>query len=235
MESGSNGLNEALKPYNEQLLDAAYGTRKSPIVHGSVRTPAQVQEELRGEDKLPFGSNRLGELTDPEKRQSLMLTRSITWMLQNNNITSSQPAHNAPPYWSDPVEQSARVSIPAAVSPVYTQVLSYLVPKGRRFSLKGIGVNVDDPAYTYDGGLTWRLTIDNSPVNTYDNFSEQRGSIVFPRRMPDTIVEYNQKLIFSVRRNVAATGAQDVEMMFHGYIWRLINTFEGSKGARPYA
>lgn len=234
MESGSRGLKEALKPYNQQLADAVYGTRRSPVAVDATLTPDQIIANLRGENKLPF-KTRMGPLTSAENRQTLMLTRAITWMLQNNNITSSEPAHNQPPYWSDPVELSSRFSLAAAASPVFTNILEFQVPKGRRMSLKGIGVNVDDATYNYNGDILFRLSIDGRAVNTYEGYGEQRGSIVQPRRMPDVIIQFPQKLIFSIRRVVAAGSAQNVEMAFQGYIWRLINTYEGSKGARPYA
>lgn len=147
--------------------------------------------------------------------------------LKQAQITASQPAHIKPTVWSQPIDLSTRVTVPAAVGP-YVTAITYVAPPGRAARIASYGVQVLDPAYTYDGSILWRISIDGRPVG--DGLSDwgiQRGTIFQPR---ETFFVLNQEhmIEFQVRRAVAAPGPQDVDMALQGWSWLLRNTFEGT-------
>ncbi len=126
---------------------------------------------------------------------------------------------------------SGQVSLGAAVS-AYQTVVSFTCPPGRWARIEQYGVNVLDPAYTYDGSILWAF---RGPQGNYldqgmSNWGEQRGSMVFPRKTV-IILQEEQTLNFQVRRAVAAGGAQTVQMGFRGWTWRLRNNYEGTQAS----
>jgi hypothetical protein len=155
------------------------------------------------------------------------LVADIVHMVKKTNLTASPPAHLSPIVWSEPVDLSARVSVPAAVG-VYTSAITFTVPEGRYARLKYYGVNVIDPAYTYNGSLLWRFIVNGNPLG--DGMSDwgiQRGSVIQPRETY-IILKQEDVLGFQVRRAVAAGAAQDVDMSITGWTWRLRMNYEGT-------
>src|SRR5882757_382320 len=77
----------------------------------------------------------------------------IKWT-RNTNFTASEPAHAQPMLWSDPIDLSDTYTLPAAASPTYTPVISYVVPPGRYARISGYGFDVSG-GFTYDESILW--------------------------------------------------------------------------------
>jgi hypothetical protein len=163
----------------------------------------------------------------PEKSMAAALVQA----LRQYNFTVGLPAHIRPHIWSDSIDVSGSVTLGAAVSQ-YQQVVTFTCPPGRWARIEQYGVNVLDPAYTYDGSILWGF---RGPQGRYldqgmSDWGEQRGSMVFPRKTV-IILQEGQKLDFMVKRAAAAAGAQDVQMGFRGWTWRLRNNYEGTQAS----
>lgn len=155
-----------------------------------------------------------------------ILTRIMSW-LQTANITVSPPAHIRPIIWSQPVDLSARVSVPAAVGN-YVTAISFTAPPGRSVRISGYGVEVQDAAYTYDGSILWRLRKNGHPLDDgLSDWGEQRGSLQIPRKT-FIILNEDDTVEFQVRRAVVAGAPQNVDMALVGWTWLLRNNYEGT-------
>lgn len=156
------------------------------------------------------------------------LVAKIMNVIRRTNITVSPPAHIKPIVWSEPIDLSARVTLPAAVSP-YQTVVTYTAPPGRWARLDAYGVQVLDAAYTYNGSILWRIVKNGFEEigQGLSNWAEQRGSLVNMR--PIYIrVEEDQTIQFQVRRAVAAGAPQDIDMGLTGWQWPLRMNYEGT-------
>lgn len=189
-------------------------------------------DRTRGQyEGFPF-QNPPGLLDAKDKERLQYLAGLLTHVFRNSNLTAALPAHNEPTVWSEPIDLSATVSIPAAAAApgVWQDIITFSVPYGRKARIVSYGYDVDDPAYTYNGGIQFRLVRNNEPVYTQQSFIEQRGSVVRPRK---TVInldeEWNVK--FQARRAVAAAGAQDLVAALVGWIWTPRNDFEGTRGS----
>ena len=196
---------------------------------GGFRTIAQ------GEASIPSpGPNPL--LSDQDRARAALLLQQLSALLQNTNITTSQPAHNAPNLWSTPVDLSGQIVVPAIVG-VYRPVITFRAPPGRWVRITGYGVDVDG-AFTYNGSLLWQISKNGQPVQTLSDWGEHRGSVIRPR---DTFILLNGNngdsngggdiITFSVKRAVAAGGPNTVSMALLGYTWRPRNDYEGTKAS----
>lgn len=179
-------------------------------------------------DVSAFDQNkRERETITPESR----LTDSLMRMIRHVAITAAPPAHIRPTVWSDSVDLSATVTVPAAVN-AYVTAVSFKVPPARGARIEQYGVNVQDDTYTYDGSILWGWRKNGKQVLDLgmSNWGEQRGSMVFPRK---TVIVLNEGdfIEFMVRRAVAALAEQDVQMGFRGWIWRKRNNSEGTQSS----
>jgi hypothetical protein len=160
-------------------------------------------------------------------REDRLMAAIVNWV-RRANITVSPPAHIQPNIWSTPIDLSARVTVPAAVNPLYTTALTFKVPPGRWARINGYGVNVIDPLYTYDGSILWRFLLNGRPLpDGMSDWAQQRGSLTSPR---ETFIRLKEDdvLLFQYRRAVIAALPQDVDMAFIGWTWLLRNNFEGT-------
>jgi hypothetical protein len=184
------------------------------------RSPAEPQQAL---------------LSPQDHARAALLLQQFAALIQNTNITTSQPAHNEPNLWSTPVDLSGQIVVPAVVGP-YQTVIEYRAQPGRWVRINGYGVDVVDPAYTYNGSLQWRITKNGLYVETLGDWGEHRGSVITPR---ETFVLLNgddgqsgmggDRITFEVRRAVAAVAADTVHMALTGYTWRPRNNYEGTR------
>ena len=175
-------------------------------------------------------------LSDQDRARAALLLQQLSALLQNTNITASQPAHNAPNLWSTPVDLSGQVTVPAIVTP-YLPVISFRAPPGRWVRISGYGEDVNGN-YTYDGSLLWQISKNGQPVQTISDFAEHRGTVIRPR---DTFILLNGNngdsngggdlITFSVRRAVAAGAPNQVSMALIGWSWRPRNDYEGTKAS----
>lgn len=163
----------------------------------------------------------------PEDKMADALMR----MIRYTSITAAPPAHIRPTVWSDPVDLSGSAAV-AAVVGAYTTVVSFTVPDGRGARIEQYGVNVLGGTYPYNGSLLWRFVKNGSPLDLgMADWSEQRGSMVFPRK---TVITLNARdiLYFQVRRAALTTGGVlNVQMGFRGWIWRKRNNSQGTQSS----
>jgi hypothetical protein len=129
------------------------------------------------------------------------------------------------------VDLSDSAVVPAAVQAQYVPVVEFTCPPGRWARIEQYGVNVLDPAYTYNDSILWAFRLQGRFLDQgMSNWGEQRGTMVFPRKTI-IIVQEGQLLQFMVRRAVAAGGPQTVQMGFRGWTWRLRNNYEGTQAS----
>jgi hypothetical protein len=171
-------------------------------------------------------------MPDSDKRLVNAVALQLARMLRNTNITAADPAHISPTVWSTPVDLTARVTVPAAAAPagVWQDAIVYTVPPGHWARFAEYGYTVNDPAYTYDGSIEWRIIVNNGPVPTLTNMTVQRGSVIHPRNTFFRAVK-GDIVRFQVRRAVGAGADQDVDMSLIGWIWRLRNDYDGTRAA----
>ena len=156
------------------------------------------------------------------------LVAELLKALRRSNITAGPPAFVRPHIWSDPIDLSATVSVPAAVGP-YQIAVQFAVPDGYWARIEQYGVTVQDPAYTYNGSILWAFQVQGAFVpQGLTGWGEQRGSMVFPRK---TFILGQQQQIINmlVRRATPVGSAQTVQMGFRGWTWRLRNNYEGTQ------
>ncbi len=180
-------------------------------------------------DVSAFDTNkRQMDTPTPESR----LTDALMRMIRRAAITAAPPAHIRPTVWSDSVDLSANVSVPAAASTTgYTIAVTFKCPPGRGARIEQYGVNVLDDTYTYDGSILWAFRMNGRKLDLgMSDWGEQRGSMVFPRK---TVIVMNEgdSLEFLVKRAVAHIGSQTVQMGFRGWIWRKRNNSEGTQSS----
>lgn len=214
---------------SDELENRIFGSVPDPLPalqRPGIDTREQFAEQFMRQPGLPL-TQQPPLLDQKELPRARALARVLSQLVQNTNITAGLPAHVQPPLWSDPVDLSARVTVPAAVGQ-YQNVISYKVPPGRWARISAYGVNVLDPAYTYDGSLLWRITVNGNPVPTLGDWGIQRGSIVQPRSTVITLRE-DWILGFDVRRAVVAAGTTAVDMCIIGWAWRYRFNYEGTK------
>jgi len=176
----------------------------------------------------PFG-NAPGPLSPKDQAEIKTFAVEMTRALRNTALTAAQPAHAVPDLWSEPVDLQGSVTLQDAADPpgTWQTGIRFIVPPGRWARIEAYGVDVVDPAYTYNGSILWRILVNNSPVNSLASFGEHRGTLVHPR--PTVIIAPQDAIVqFQLRRAVAAVAPQVVNMLLLGWIWRLRNTNEGT-------
>jgi hypothetical protein len=171
-----------------------------------------------------------GILTNPaDLARANTFARVLAQLIANTNFTAAPPAHVEPPLWSDPVDLTARVQVPAAVTD-WIPVIDYFAPNGRWARLASYGVDVEDPAYVYDGSLLWRIRVNDNDVPSLANWGEHRGSLAQPRST-FIVLRENWKVSFQVKRAVAALAAVYVDFSLQGWAWRYRHNYEGTKAS----
>jgi len=192
---------------------------RSPFEAGSLALPTPDFDMAEAE--------RVANEDTPEKSLVDALLRGMRRL----QITASQPAHVRPTVWSPPVDLSAEVTLPGAIS-VYVPVVTIIVPKGYGCRIEQYGMTVTDPAYTYNGTLLWAFRKNETGYLDMGltDITQQRGSMVFPRKTVITLAA-EDRLDFCIRRAIAAGGALTVQMGFRGWLWRMRNTNVGTQAA----
>ncbi len=153
----------------------------------------------------------------------------LSKVARNTNFTAALPAHSVPMYWSNNIDKSATVVVPAAVG-AYQTVIEYTAPPSRYGRISAYGFDVAGGAYTYDGSLLWRFVLNGQPVQDLMDIVEHRGSLVQPAET-FIIVPMQQKIQFQVCRAVAALAEDTVAMKFKGWDWLLRVNAEGTKSS----
>ena len=196
---------------NDSLLDPYAGkSQPTPV------TQKQLQPPTAG-------------ITQQDEVRLRALARIFADEMQKTYITAALPAHNEPHWYSTPVDLSGRVNVAAAAAPVnvWQTITTYTVEPGRRAVIRQYGVDVLDPAYTYDGSLLWQVTVNGNAAPTLEAFAEHRGSIVNPRNT-FILLKEGDIVALRVRREVAAVGAQDVDGVLVGWTFRPRRDYDGS-------
>lgn len=218
---GAVGFDDSIfgpAPFTEELSD-------EPQVRGGT-----MGELLAGEYRgFPF-KPAPGPLSRQQEIEIEAVVQAMARLFYNTQLTAALPAHNAPTNWSDPVDRSGVVTIPAAADLEWTTITDFLVGPGRWMRLTGYGIAVREAGYTYNGSLVWRLTVDGLPLPSLEEFAEQRGTPIRPREV-FAIAKQDQRVALQVRRAVASADANTVEGVFTGYTWRLRNDFDGTRAS----
>lgn len=190
----------------------------------------EFAEALNGQYQgFPFG-NPPG-LIDSEQQAEIDATvKALANLLYNVQMTAALPAHNLPTNWSQPVDRSGVIEVPAAASQQWLPITQFMVGPGRWMRIVSYGINVREQNYAYDGSLLWRLVVAGVPVPTLEGFAEQRGTLVQPREIFQ-LAQQDQLVSLEVRRAVAAADPNTVEGCFTGYIWRLRNDYDGTRAS----
>lgn len=182
-----------------------------------------------------FSQQGLGQVEEegPQAPFWGKLRRELDAWIKTASISVVPPAHQAPPYWSQPVDLSATVTMagPAQAPQVWTTAISYTAPRGWFARISGYGVNVRDATYTWNGSLLWRIIVNGNPVPNLINWGQQRGSIVSPRET-FFLVRPEQTVLFQVRRDALwAGGSQIVEHCLVGYQYSPREEVDGSRSS----
>jgi hypothetical protein len=215
-----------------EMMSRVFGRVPPPPTTGIPGRSIQASDDIRaiaqgdGSSQL---SNPMPGVSPVEAARADLLVNKLAGLFQNANITAALPAYNEPTWWSQPLDMSGSVSLAAAQS-TYQTVLTYTCPVGLRFRINGYGVNVQDPAYTYNGSILWRIRKNGVDVPFLADWGQQRGSIVQPRET-FIILEPQDIIQFQVRRAVAALASQTVEMTLTGYSWKPRKDYEGYRSA----
>lgn len=206
------------RPLQEELSD--------PVLP---RTTTPEEEVLAGMyEDFPFGNPE--DFLDPsDKARAALTVRLLSELFRNTAFTAADPAHVQPTIFSNPVDLSGVVTVPAGASPNWTTLVSFDVAEGRWCRINGYGINVRTGGYSYDGDIVFRIIVDDMPAPTLEQFAEQRGTPVDPREV-FLLVKAGQRVQLQARRT-AAGGPDDVEGVLTGWTWRLRNTYEGTQAA----
>lgn len=149
-------------------------------------------------------------------------------------ITAAPPANVRPTVWSEPVDLTTTFVVPAAAGP-YQTAITFEVPAGYGARIEQYGVEVDDPAYTYNGDILWGFRKNGRMLDLgMSDWGEQRGSMIYPRKTAinmDSQGNNRDQLQFMVKRAVAGGGTYTVRMNFRGWAWRKRNAYEGTQSA----
>jgi hypothetical protein len=121
------------------------------------------------------------------------------------------------------------VSVPAVVG-AYTTAVRFVVPKGYGARIEQYGVNVTNPLYNYNGTILWAFRKNGQQFldNGMSNWGEQRGSMVYPRKVAITLMP-NDSIEFMVKRALAPGPAYQVQMGFRGWLFLMRNTNLGTQ------
>lgn len=168
-------------------------------------------------------------LSADEMPRARAFARVLAQLIQNTQITAALPAHVQPPLWSDPVDLSQTFVLPAAAGQ-YLPVLVYKAPPGRWARINAYGVDVQDPLFTYDGSILWRIRVNGNDVQTLANWGEHRGSIVQPRTT-EIFLREDWQVQFEVKRAVVAALPTTIVMALTGWAWRYRHNYEGTKAS----
>ena len=158
-----------------------------------------------------------------------VLVDALLQKVKRLQITAAPPANVRPTVWSQPLDLSAQVTVPAVVGP-YATAVRFAVPKGYGARIEQYGLNVTNLAYPYDGTLLWAFRKNGTQFlgNGMSDWGEQRGSMVYPRKTAITLMP-NDSLEFLVRRALAPGPAYQVQMGFRGWLFLLRNTNLGTQ------
>lgn len=172
---------------------------------------------------------RTAEPAPPVEDTAFM--RAVDKMLRGTTIVAAQPAHNAPAYMSLPVDVSGRISLPLAASDQWTTIASYQLEPGLRAVINGYGLDVQDGAYTYNGDIVFRVTVNGVSPQTLSEFKEHRGAVVTPRQTVIILKNTGDVVAVQVRRAVAGAGAVNIDAALVGWTWHPTQSTENSQAA----
>lgn len=103
-----------------------------------------------------------------------------------------------------------RLALPGSVTTGWLTVAKLRLPTSDHGYLTAYSNEVIDPSWDYNGGIQFRILVNETPVDDCDTFSEFRGSIPNPA---DAFyyIKPNATITFQARRNIAGS-ARDVVM-----------------------
>lgn len=191
---------------------------------------------LNGMDDLVFGPRRgvdaqhvaaaargdaLGFYPDANQlnAEEARFVNALDQFRRRTSIVAALPAHNAPASTSLPIDLSARVTLPAAASDVWAPVVNLTLEPGLRAVVNAYGFDINDPAYTYDGSILFRLVLNGNAIPSLANIKEHRGTVAQPRSTFILLKNAGDLLSLQVRRASAGAGAVTVDGAMVGWTW----------------
>jgi hypothetical protein len=157
------------------------------------------------------------------------LVQAMAQIARNMQITASLPAHTTQMPWSNNLDLSATYVLPAAAGG-WNTVVTYTAPEGRYGRLAQYGFDVAGGAFTYDGSILWRFTLNGNIPYDLNAFGEHRGSMTQPSDM-FLIIPVGQTVNFQVQRATTAGATSTIAMRMRGWDWKLRKNDEGSKAS----
>lgn len=188
-----------------------------------------------GEDAL-VASRGLPQAAPSQNPEDVFLGKLIKRLddfYRRTTIVAALPAHNAPHFYSWPIDLSGRASVPAAVGDWQT-LASYTLENGRCAVINGYGMEVRDSAYTYDGSVLFRVIVNGQTVPTLQDFATRRGTLSEPRNTFIKMIQPGDTVKLQVKRAVVAAGAQNVDGVLVGWNWRPTSASDGAAASLAY-
>jgi hypothetical protein len=196
---------------------------------GDFRSPAPVEPFSGGVTVPPADLDMFRAHLPKIATPTSELVDALLKQVRHLAITAAPPANVRPTAWSQSIDLSSTIAV-AAVVGNYAPAVTLTIPKGYTARIEQYGVHVTNPAYTYDGTLLWAFRKNGSQLLGFgmSNWGEQRGSMVFPRKVAITLMP-NDTLEFMVRRALLPGPAYQVQMGFRGWLTPMRNTNLGTQ------
>ena len=166
--------------------------RRGWIVSPDWKPPAI--EGMGGEQSL------LENHTIPRQWQML---EDLFILLQRGQFMVKRPNWIEPPITAE--MEDLVTETPLAVQTTDTEIIRYRVPDRCIVAFGRFGNMLDDSSLY--GTVVWNILVNNRPVRTYQNFLQQRGSIMQPTPMPRPITLKGKDLIQVLARSASAVNA----------------------------
>lgn len=164
-----------------------------------------------------------------DKARSAAMVQAMAQIARNMQITASLPAHTTQMPWSNNIDLSKTLVLPAAAGDWIT-ALTYTAPEGRYGRLAQYGFDVAGGAFPYDSSILWRFLFNGVIPFDLGPFGEHRGSMTQPSDM-FLIIPVGQTVNFQVQRATTAGATSTIAMRMRGWDWKLRKNDEGSKAS----
>jgi hypothetical protein len=153
------------------------------------------------------------QITGAELQQSLLENHTIPrqWqmledlfiLLQRGRFMVKKPNWIEPPITAE--MEDLVTETPIAVQTTDTEIIRYIVPDRCVVSFGRFGNMIDDSSLY--GTVVWNIHVNKRPVRTYQDFLQQRGSIMQPTRMPKPLTVKGRDVVQVLAKSASAVNA----------------------------
>jgi hypothetical protein len=211
---------------NSRLFGSSRSDLETPL---ALPNAGGVQRSRDKFEHNPPGMVGPPPVSPADQARANALVQAMAQIARSMQLTASLPAHTTQMPWSNNLDLSTTLSLPAAAGNWITAV-TYTAPEGRYGRLEQYGFDVAGGAFTYDGSILWRFTLNGNIPYDLSAFGEHRGSMTQPSDM-FLIIPVGQTVNFQVQRAVTAGAASTIAMRMRGWDWKLRKNDEGSKAS----